>query len=346
MRAPIRRAAAALAIAAGGALPLGGCAGPQSAFAPAGPAAAHIATLWWAMLAAATVVCIVVVAATVYALLRRRGAAPPDAASPAARDERADERGTRAILLAGAVVPALILTALYVATLVVLRVTAPGAAPADLVVEVEGRQYWWAVRYPGRDGASPVVTANELHIPVGRRVEVRLRAADVIHSFWVPRLHGKTDLIPGRVNVTWLQADSAGVYRGQCAEFCGVQHARMAFTVVALPEARFAAWLAGQRAPAPAPASPAAREGLAVFLARCASCHAIRGTPARGRLGPDLTHLASRRTLAAGTLSNTRGHLAGWIANPQVIKRGALMPRVPLTPRELRALLAYLEGLR
>jgi cytochrome c oxidase subunit 2 len=169
----------------------------------------------------------------------------------------------------------------------------------------------------------------------------------VIHSFWVPSLQGKLDLVPGQVNTTWIQADSAGVYRGQCAEYCGLQHARMQFRVVALPPSDFEAWVDAQQSPAVQPGDSASQAGQRVFMTSgCSFCHAIRGTPARATAGPDLTHLASRRTLAAGTLPNTKGHLAGWIGNPQAIKPGNLMPQIPLSPAELRALLAYLGTLR
>ena len=174
-----------------------------------------------------------------------------------------------------------------------------------------------------------------------------LRSSDVIHSFWPPNLSPKRDLIPGNVNSLWFQADSAGVYRGQCAEFCGHQHAKMAFLMVAQPPAEFAAWLARQRDTALTPTDSLAKRGQEVFLAsQCAMCHAISGTPAGSRIGPDLTHLASRRTIAAGTLPNTRGNLAGWIVNPQVIKPGVKMPPNQFESADLLALVTYLETLR
>jgi cytochrome c oxidase subunit 2 len=190
-------------------------------------------------------------------------------------------------------------------------------------------------------------TANEIHVPVGRPVVLELRSTDVIHSFWPPNLSAKRDLIPGHENSLWLQADAPGEYRGQCAEFCGHQHAKMAFLVVAEPPDSFAGWLARQRDTAATPADSLTRRGQEVFLgSACPMCHAIGGTPAGSRVGPDLTHLGSRRTLAAGTLPNTRGNLAGWIVNPQAIKPGAKMPPNALSPDDLQALLAYLETLR
>jgi cytochrome c oxidase subunit 2 len=179
---------------------------------------------------------------------------------------------------------------------------------------------------------------------VGKRVELRLTSTDVIHSFWVPELQGKTDLIPGRENVTWLEASRPGEYGGQCAEYCGLQHATMGLLVVAQSEAEFERWAAGQRAGAKADTVNA--QGRQAFLRACGYCHTVRGTPAGGRMGPDLTHVASRRTLAAGLLPNTPGHLGGWIANPQALKPGTRMPRLPLSRDEFRLIHLYLQTLR
>jgi cytochrome c oxidase subunit 2 len=227
------------------------------------------------------------------------------------------------------------------------RQLADFADPDALTIRVTGHQWWWQVEYEDPVPERRVATANEIHIPVGRRVKVELVSSDVIHSFWVPNLQGKTDLIPGYSTTTFLQADSAGVYHGRCAEFCGLQHAHMDFLVIAEPPARFAAWYTGQLRDAAPPANPEAAKGKQVFLAnRCAVCHKVRGTEAGGTLGPELTHLASRRTLAAVTLPNTRGHMGGWVVDPQKIKPGVNMPPNPLSPDELRSLLAYLESLK
>jgi cytochrome c oxidase subunit 2 len=192
-----------------------------------------------------------------------------------------------------------------------------------------------------------VVTANELHIPTGKPIVLQLSSNDVIHSFWVPALHGKIDLIPSRENTIKIQADVPGVYRGQCAEYCGYQHAHMAFWVVAEPEATYATWLAAQSSPALAPGDETAKKGRDVFLSRpCVLCHTIQGTDARGIAGPDLTHVASRTSLAAATIPNSKGQLAGWILDSQSLKPGNNMPSMALDPRELHALLAYLETLR
>ncbi len=222
-----------------------------------------------------------------------------------------------------------------------------GTAPPDaLQIRVTGRQWFWDVEYRDSVPSRWATTANEIHVPVGRPVVFQLRSNDVIHSFWVPNLGVKRDMIPGQETSIWFQADTPGVYRGQCAEFCGHQHAKMAFLVVAEPPDRFAAWLDRQRDTARTPGDSLARRGQEVFLASsCVMCHAIGGTPAGSRVGPNLTHLASRRTIAAGTLPNSRGHLAGWIVDPQQIKPGARMPPNALEPHDLQALLAYLESL-
>jgi cytochrome c oxidase subunit 2 len=217
-----------------------------------------------------------------------------------------------------------------------------------LRIDVTGHQWWWEVEYP--DNADPqniVTTANEIHVPVGRPVLIKMSSDDVIHSFWAPNLDGKKDLIPGHETRTWFRADTAGVYRGQCAEFCGHQHAKMAFFIVAEPKLEFEHWLEGQKGQASKPTDTLAQAGERVFLSgTCAMCHAIAGTGAGSKVGPDLTHLASRRTIAAGTLPNNTGNLAGWILDPQSIKPGAKMPPNQLDPQSLQALLAYLGTLK
>jgi cytochrome c oxidase subunit 2 len=218
---------------------------------------------------------------------------------------------------------------------------------ADVIIEVEGRQYWWDIRYLDEQGNVRFRTANEVHVPVGREIELRLTSADVIHSVWAPRITGKLDMIPGRENVMRFRVDETGVFRGVCAEYCGLQHTRMAFLVVAEDEPAYDAWIAQNAAPALEPDTGAAAAGRTVFASsQCASCHTVRGVNSGATLGPDLTHLASRRTLGAATLANNRGNLGGWITDPQGIKPGALMPPSTLHPDSLRALLAYLESLR
>lgn len=326
-----------------GTLPLGllACApNAQSTLHPGGPGAERIAELWWLMLVAAAAVFLLVVAALGWALTHRGSRVEPQTVPR--------ERGPVGWILAGGVaLPTIVLVPLLVLTLHTLGALAPPKSGEVPEIVVTGLQWWWDVQYTASDPQRRLRTANELLIPVGRPVRVQLRSQDVIHSFWVPSLQGKLDLIPGKVNTTWIQADSAGVYHGLCAEYCGLQHTRMQFRVIALPEAQYAGWMKQQLQPARPPTDSLRRQGQAVFLSSgCALCHAIRGTPARAVAGPDLTHLASRSTIAAGTLPNTRGHLAGWIGNPQGIKPGNLMPRIPLRPDELHALLAYLGSLR
>lgn len=327
---PRRVAGAAAALS----LALTGCANAPAIIDPQGPAAREIANLWWILLGTATVVFIVVVVYLAYALVRRWEPEPDDGPSP--------RRGVRIVIIGGIVIPAIILLATLGLTLNTLRVLATPDIPEEMVIEVVGHQWWWEIRYPYHE----VVTANELHIPVGRPVQIVLQSDDVIHSFWVPELHGKLDMIPGVTNRFWIQADQPGVYWGLCAEYCGTQHAKMQFAVVASPQETYAAWIEQQRQPAAVPTDPLAQQGAGVFMnAGCLACHRIAGTEATGRLGPDLTHLAGRRTLGAGSAPNTIGHLSGWITDPQGVKPGVLMPATDLTGSELQALLAFLTGL-
>jgi cytochrome c oxidase subunit 2 len=220
---------------------------------------------------------------------------------------------------------------------VIRSTAAPAPGSTALTVHVVGHQWFWEIRY----GNARETTANELHIPVRTRVNVIGTTADVIHSLWVPELNRKIDLIPGRTNRVLLYADRAGTYLGQCAEFCGKQHAHMELTVVAEPRARFEQWLRRQAQPAPAGA------GLQVFMrSGCANCHELRGTAADAHVGPDLTHVASRSTLAAGTIPNDRAHLTEWLANPQDVKPGTRMPKLPLSQRDIKTLVDYLERLK
>ena len=314
--------------------------GAQAVHDPSGPHAVMLDRLGDLMYATSAVVFVLVVAALAAALWRRRG--PGEDAADPARERR---------LHAGVIVATGATTAvLAVFTLLNHgtghRLTAP--PPAEAVqIRVTGRQWFWDVEYRDSIPSRWVTTANEIHVPVGRPVVLELRSSDVNHSFWVPSLGVKRDLIPGQETSVWFQADSAGVYRGQCAEFCGHQHAKMAVLVIAQPADSFRTWLARQRDTARTPADSVARRGQEVFLSTsCVMCHAVQGTPAGSRIGPNLTHLAGRRTLAAGTLPNTRGNLAGWIVDPQRIKPGVRMPPNSLEPDDLQALLAYLESLR
>ena len=331
---------------------------PQSALEPVGPAAARIAGLWDFALWTSVIVYVVVIAALLYALLHRKR----PAAVPVVDLEPATERRLTLAVGAATLVSALVLVVFFIVDLGVLRAVMTGGgmhehstvtragqeAPVGaLRVKVTGYQWWWRIEYLDPTPSRRLVTANELHVPVGRPVAIEFQSGDVIHSFWVPNVHGKRDLIPGMVTHTWIQADTPGVYRGQCAEFCGHQHAKMALQLIAQPPAEFARWYEEGLRPAAPPTDSLARAGMRVFLGKpCAMCHNINGLPASGQVAPDLTHLASRRTIAAGVLPNTKGHLGGWILNPQAIKPGVRMPPNGLSPDELDALLAFLGGLR
>jgi cytochrome c oxidase subunit 2 len=249
------------------------------------------------------------------------------------------------VVLFGIVIPVSVNIALFViANFVVINDTdAPRAATTALTIDVTGRQWFWEVRYPG----TPAVTANEIHIPVRTRVNLVATTGDVIHSFWVPELNRKIDMIPGRRNRILLYADTPGRYRGQCAEFCGLEHARMAMYVDAQQPADFQRWLRSQAAPAQAATAPAAQQGQQAFMSdACASCHTIRGTPAKGDVGPDLTHVGSRSTLAALTIPNNPAQLKRWLRDPSQVKPGSLMPDLGLSQRDIDSLTSYLEGLK
>jgi len=312
---------------------------PLGYLSSAGERAAAIVPLTWFVLVVSVVVCIAIAALLLAAILRPRRRAPPEAIS-------AGDGDGLGWIKWGLALSALPLIATLVWTMAALgRVVGPPRRPA-LVVDVTPRQYWWEVRYDARDPAESFVTANEIHVATGTRVLVRLHGGDVIHSFWVPQLSGKTDAIPGQTNLSWLEASAPGRYRGQCAEFCGLEHAKMAFEVVAEPPAAFAQWRRVQLQTAPPPRTDAERRGALYFQHRCASCHAVRGTGATARTAPDLTHLMSRRMIAAGTLPNTHGSLAGWVQAPQTSKPGAAMPDQKLTGQQLNDVLAYLVTLK
>jgi cytochrome c oxidase subunit II len=305
----------------------------QTSIHPASHQARDIASLFWWMMAVAWGGLALVVALLFVSWVRRnrRGLGSDSGERP----------GWYVVVGAGIVMPIALITALFVISdLFVIRTTeAPAATATKLTVVVVGHEWWWEVRYPG----TAAVTANEIHIPVRTPVRLEVKTADVIHSVWVPELNRTIDTIPGRTNAIELDADAPGVYRGQCDEFCGLQHAHMAFAVIAQPAPAFRRWLADQSRPATAPAP----QGERVFMASgCSHCHTIRGTAASGYTGPDLTHVASRRTLAALTIPNTPDYLAGWITGSQRIKPGNQMPDFDLPAPELRRLVAYLERLK
>jgi len=313
---------------------------PQSALSPAGPEAGSISHLFYFMLAVAVVVYILVVGALLL-IIRRRRESDDDPRSP----ER-EAVAARRIRLAVAVTVPVMFVLLAYDFAVGRGIGAMPTAPM-LTVTVTGHRWWWQVDYEDPVPQNRVRTANEIHIPVGRPVRVKLLSHDVIHSFWVPNLAGKKDLIPGHHNELVIRADRPGIYRGQCAEFCGAQHANMAMLVIAEAPDQYDAWLARQRQPAPIPTDTLAVRVQSVLEGgSCAMCHSVASTRAAGGIGPDLTHVAGRRTIAAGTLANTTGNLAAWIVDPQTLKPGVDMPANALSSADLRALLAYLRTLR
>jgi cytochrome c oxidase subunit II len=309
----------------------------QSALDPAGVQAARIEWLWWLMFWVTTAVFVLVIGALVLAIRRGRSQG---------LERPSESTMFRNVALASATSLAVLIGLLFASVVTGRAIgTRPGVEP--LVVQVTGYQWWWSIEYVDRAPSQRFTTANELHLPVGRPIVLNLRGADVIHSFWVPRLHGKTDLVPGRLNTTWLQIDEPGVYRGQCGEYCGLQHAHMGLVVVAEPADAYERWAAAQRQNAPAAATAEQIRGQQVVeRGPCAMCHTVRGTTAAARTGPDLTHFATRSTIAAAVLPNTRDNLIRWIAEPQHVKPGNRMPSTGLSQEELQAVVAYLEILR
>lgn len=311
--------------------------GIQSALEPAGMQAEKIAGLWNLFLGVTAVVYVLVLIFLIAALVRRRPEILSNATSPRVRIAVQIATGLTVLILFG-LLTASIFTGRGIADV-------PDRA---IQIAVTGRQWWWQVEYDDVDKSKRITTANEITIPVGVPVTLHLRSTDVIHSFWVPNLHGKRDLIPGRQALTMtLQADRPGVYRGQCAEFCGYQHANMALWVTAVPQDEYRRWIDANRMSSRAPSTPEERRGQEIFLqSPCPLCHTVQGTPANGKTGPDLTHFASRRSIAAGTIPNRPGFLGGWILDAQHIKPGSQMPSMTLNEGELQPLIRYLESLR
>jgi cytochrome c oxidase subunit II len=318
----------------------------QSVLDPRGPKAVAVLHLSWFLVITAVLVYAAVMAALFYALRRSTTHSATFDDSDADEPERERTR-TRWVAAAIAATALILLLFIFVDVSTARSISRVGGEK-PLRIDVVGHQWWWEVKYPDTANSQNIVeTANEIHIPVGRAVFIKMTSDDVIHSFWAPNLDGKKDLIPGHETRTWFRADSAGVYRGQCAEFCGHQHAKMAFFIVAESKDEFEGWLESQKSEASTPSDSLALEGERVFLSgSCAMCHAISGTSAGSNFGPDLTHLASRRTIAAGTLPNNEGNLAGWILDPHSIKPGVKMPANQLDPQSLRALVAYLGTLK
>jgi len=326
-----------LCAAIGAALSLGGCeAAPLGYLGPAGPAARVLASLGWGLLIISAVVCLIVLALLIFAMARRR---PPEDSALGGGNDRAAIRW----IIGGAGFSTLVLLGAAIWTLWAAQTVTNASTPAGLTIDVTGHQWWWEARYQSDDRSREFTTADELVIPVGVPVQVNLRSNDVIHTFWVPRLAGKTDTIPGVTNRTRIQADKPGIYRGQCSEYCGLEHAHMAFFVVAVARDRFNAWWDRQLQAATYEPS---NQGQQVFLDKCAACHAVRGLSAGGVLGPDLSHFGGRTTIGAGTLDNNPQNLAYWINHTQAVKPGAKMPSLDLPPGQVKAVADYLETLK
>jgi cytochrome c oxidase subunit 2 len=303
-----------------------------------------IAQLTWALALLSVAVVVIVSVLVLVGVLRRERFGPQ--ANVRLPVERAGGRLGLRWIYVGLALTTVALAGSITWTMVTMAAIDEPPGEPKLTIEITGHQWWWQVRYLSDDPARQFETANEIHIPVGEPVRFRLESADVIHSFWVPALSGKTDLIPGQTNVTWLQGDRAGVYRGQCAEYCGKQHAHMAMRIFADPPEAFQAWWAEQLRPAPSPAGDLIAMGESRFILRCGACHSVRGTRAGGRIGPDLSHLMSRTTIAAGVLPNSAGYLSGWIASPQSLKPGTKMPNLDLSGSDLNAIRNYLLTLK
>lgn len=322
----------------------GGQQSQQTMLKPVGPMSSRIEGLWWFIFTVALVVFVIVISFIAAAAARRRVTEqlPPELHP----DPLIEQRRVR-VVIAATVVTVLVLFAILGYSVTTGKYMNSLASKNPVSIEVIGHQWWWEIRYPNTDPSMMVVTANEIHVPIGVPVVLQTSSRDVIHSFWAPNIQGKRDLIPGYSNAIWFQVDRQGTYRGQCAEFCGHQHAHMAFYIVAESSEKFQAWLDGQRKPAQDPGTDVLKHGQQVFLnSTCVMCHTVRGTTAGSRVGPDLTHVGSRISLAAGTLPNNPGSLGGWISDPQTIKPGVRMPPNPLPSEDLQAVVAYLMSLK
>jgi cytochrome c oxidase subunit II len=319
----------------------------QSALNPAATESAHIVHLWWIFFWVTLVIFALVAIFLFIAVLRNLSRAPDDAqleifAEPA---QTSETRATR-VVFGLVIITVAILFTLLIADFFTGNAIYATPDPNALAIKITGHQWWWEIEY--KDEPSEIVTtANEIHVPVGKTVKLELQSADVIHSFWVPNIHGKKDLVPGHPATTWFTVNRTGEFRGQCAEYCGEQHAFMRLVFIAQTPEAFSSWLAAQKQSPPEPGTDSQRRGRDVFLSRqCIMCHTVAGTKARATLGPDLTHIASRKMIGAGELPNTRGYLAGWILNASALKPGVHMPATQLSSDDLNALLDYLETLK
>jgi len=317
-------------------LPLTGCRVSYAALDTASPEAARITNFHWLVLFISAAVSFALIGTLAIALIRRRTADTADG----------QRRRTVAVAMA-ALLSTVGLFWILTASVLAGRAVATPVGPDALRIQVVGHQWWWEVIYPSDPPSDTVITANEIHVPVGRPVLLELSSTDVIHSFWIPNLNGKRDLIPGRQTRLILRPERRGTFAGRCAEFCGYQHAHMGLLLIVEERDRFDAWLAGERRPAAEPAEEVGQRGRQIFLSSaCVLCHSIRGIGAFGHKAPDLTHLASRRTIASATLLNTTAHLAGWIVDSSRTKPGNHMPPNLMPADDLQALVSYLRSLQ
>lgn len=322
---------------------LTGCNSPRSTLSPGGPASGNISWLEWAVLITFLVVSFIMWLLLLWAATRRRG-------SLASHEPWNVGGGQRWIVVGGFVIPFIVLTVFFLLSTVSMKSfpVHDGDYMHHPQIQIIGHQWWWEVHYLGHPEDREFTTANEIHIPVGRPIDIELTTGDVIHSFWVPKLHGKVDLVPGVRNYIRIQADSAGNYSGQCGEYCGEQHAHMQLLVVAQPEEDYDAWYTQQLNPAAEPTTAEASHGRDVFMAAaCSFCHQIRGTEAHGYVAPDLTHLATRQYIAANSYANNTANLEAWVTHAQSLKPGAEMPDIAaFNGTDLRALVAFLQQLK
>src|SRR4051812_3977301 len=312
----------------------------QSVLAPAGIQSSSIHALWLLMLWVTAAVYVITIAFVGMSVVRGlRNELPADA--------RAEPPAVTGSVTTAVALTVVILLGLLVSSVWTGRTITSLHASSAVTINVIGHQWWWEIEYEDAVPSQRMHTANEIHVPLSRPVVLKVTSRDVIHSFWAPNLHGKRDLIPGYTTAIWLQADRPGIFRGQCAEFCGLQHAHMAFDIVAEPEADFDRWLDGMRQPARPPQGEEERRGRDLFMTtRCAGCHTVNGTDAHGLLGPDLTHIGTRSTIGAGTLPNTAEHMTAWVKDPQSSKPGNQMPPNPLSADDIKALVAYMGTLK
>jgi cytochrome c oxidase subunit 2 len=325
------------------------CSGHRDVLDPATREASQISGLWWIYFGVCLGVFIIVAGFVLGAISRARHQVAPTASEPQVLHSH-DPRDRRSF---AAVSTATIATVVIVFVLLVVdfstgRTLLPPTTSKPLTVKITGHQWWWELEYQDPDHpAQTLRTANELHLPAGQPIELVLQSDDVIHSFWIPNLQGKKDLVPGHPTTLWLQPQRLGRFQGQCAEFCGYQHAHMGLLAVVESPKEFAKWKAAQLQSAPEPQTETQKRGRQVFLTTsCVLCHTIQGTPAGSHVGPPLTHLASQQMIAANSFPNTRGYLGGWIVDPQSLKPGVRMPQNALSPDDLNALLDYLETLK